>query len=201
MTKVSRMTWVTRVTRVTDLGDQGEQDDLGYKDDLSDQSDFGDQGDFDEQGDQDDQNDQGEQDDLGGQGDWDDQGYKGNLGDYDDQGDFGDEVDQDDYSTVQKQVDSPLQVSILDSCANKESRTNYGESSRGSSLAGQKTKDSPITDFSIILQRPTAVTQHGKVIFAIRERDSMLERRPIFYSSYKAKCFFKDICIKLHFLK
>ena len=84
---------------------------------------------------------------------------------------------------------------------NRESRTSYQESSRGSSLTGQKTKDSPITDFSIILQRPTAVTQHGKVIFAIRESDSLLERRPIFYSSYKAKCFFKDICIKLHFLK
>ena len=84
---------------------------------------------------------------------------------------------------------------------NRESRTSYRESSRGSSLTGQKTKDSPVTDFSIILQRPTAVTQHGKVIFAIRESYSMLERRPIFYSSYKAKCFFKDICITLHFLK
>ena len=30
----------------------------------------------------------------------------------------------------------------------------------------QKTKDSPITDFSIILQRHTAVTQHSMVIFA-----------------------------------
>ena len=30
---------------------------------------------------------------------------------------------------------------------------------------GQKTKDSPITDFSIILQRHTAVTQHSMVIF------------------------------------
>ena len=30
---------------------------------------------------------------------------------------------------------------------------------------GQKTKDSPITDFSIILQTHTAVTQHSMVIF------------------------------------
>ena len=57
-------------------------------------------------------------------------------------------------------------------------KSSYQESSRGSSLTGQKTKDSPITDFSIILQRPTVVTQHGKVIFAIRESNSMLERRP-----------------------
>ena len=35
---------------------------------------------------------------------------------------------------------------ILDSCANRES-------SQGSSLAGQKTKDSPMIDFSISLQR------------------------------------------------
>ena len=80
-------------------------------------------------------------------------------------------------------------------------KSSYQESSRGSSLTGQKTKDSPVTDFSIILQRPTAATQHGMAIFVIHECYSMLERRPIFYSSYKAKCFFKDICIKLHFLK
>ena len=30
---------------------------------------------------------------------------------------------------------------------------------------GQKTKDSPLTDFSIILQRHTAVTQYSMVIF------------------------------------
>ena len=56
--------------------------------------------------------------------------------------------------------------SRLDSYANRESRTSYRESSRGSSLAGQKTKDSPATDFSIILQRREAVTQQGMVIFA-----------------------------------
>ena len=53
---------------------------------------------------------------------------------------------------------------ILDSCTNGESRTSYRKSSWGRSLTGQKTKDAPITDFSIILQRPTAVTQHGMVI-------------------------------------
>ena len=49
---------------------------------------------------------------------------------------------------------------------NWESRTIYQESSRGSSLAGKKTKDLTMTDFSIILQRHTAVTQHSMVIFA-----------------------------------
>ena len=44
-------------------------------------------------------------------------------------------------------------------------RTSYRESSRGSSLAGQKTKGSPMTDFSIILQQHPAVTQRGMVIF------------------------------------
>ena len=45
----------------------------------------------------------------------------------------------------------------LDSCTN-------GESSQGPSPSGQKTKDAPTTDFLIILQRRTAVTQHGMVI-------------------------------------
>ena len=67
---------------------------------------------------------------------------------------------------------------ILDFCTNGEWRTSYRESSQGPSLSRQKTTDAPITDFSIILQRPTVVTQHGKVIFAIRESNSMLERRP-----------------------
>ena len=49
---------------------------------------------------------------------------------------------------------------------NRESRTSYRESRRESSLAGQKTKDSPMTDFSIIFQRHTAVTQRGMVTFA-----------------------------------
>ena len=53
---------------------------------------------------------------------------------------------------------------ILNSCTNGESRTSYRESIRGTSLSGQKTKDAPTTDFSIILQRPTAVTQHGMII-------------------------------------
>ena len=46
---------------------------------------------------------------------------------------------------------------------NRESRTNYGESSRGSSLAGQKTKDSPMADFSIILYGCKPVTQRSMV--------------------------------------
>ena len=43
----------------------------------------------------------------------------------------------------------------------------YPESSRGSCLAGQKTKDSPMTDFSINVQKHTAVTQHSMVILII----------------------------------
>ena len=38
---------------------------------------------------------------------------------------------------------------FLRSCANRESRTSYWESSQGLSLKRQKTKDSPMTDFSI----------------------------------------------------
>ena len=53
---------------------------------------------------------------------------------------------------------------ILDFCTNGEWRTSYRESSQGPSLSRQKTTDAPITDFSIILQRPTAVTQHGMII-------------------------------------
>ena len=60
------------------------------------------------------------------------------------------------YSTVQKKLDNSL----------RESRTSHQVSSRESSLTGQKTKDSPRTDFSIILQRHTAVTQCGMVTFA-----------------------------------
>ena len=66
------------------------------------------------------------------------------------------------YSTVQKWVDSRLFL-ILDSCANRESRTSYWESSQGLSLKRQKTKDSPTTDVSIIFWRHTAVTQHSMV--------------------------------------
>ena len=46
---------------------------------------------------------------------------------------------------------------------NPESRTNYRESSRGSSLAGQKTKDSPMTDLSIILYGCN-MTRHGYTV-------------------------------------
>ena len=78
---------------------------------------------------------------------------------------------------------------ILDSCANRES-------SRGSSLAGQKTKDLPMTDSSMILQRHTAVTQHGMVYSRKR-----LYARNTTNSSYKANVSSREICIKLHFLK
>ena len=76
------------------------------------------------------------------------------------------------YNTVQKSLDSSLRVSIsqLDSrfsipaqIENLEVRTNYRDSSRGSGLAGQKTKDSPMTDFSII-NFCTAVTRGDMVI-------------------------------------
>ena len=67
--------------------------------------------------------------------------------------------------TVRCESRFSTRFAILDSCANRESSstTSYRESSQGSSLAGQKTKDLPMTDSSIILQRHTAVTQHGMV--------------------------------------
>ena len=87
------------------------------------------------------------------------------------------------YSTVQKYVDSPLRVSILDSIRDSqflcESRTSYQESRRESSLAGQKTKDSPMTDFLIIFQRDTCAAEHNAAWFNIRARDCMLETRSI----------------------
>ena len=46
---------------------------------------------------------------------------------------------------------------------NRESRTNYRESTRGSSLAGQKTVDSPMTDFWIILYG-CDTTQYGYTV-------------------------------------
>ena len=61
-------------------------------------------------------------------------------------------------------------------------QTSYRESSRGSSLAGQKTKDSPMTDFSIILQQHPAVTQRGMVINYLCKR---LYARNKTNSSYK----------------
>ena len=81
--------------------------------------------------------------------------------------------------TIHCESQFSTQFAIPARIENRESRTSYQEWSRRSSLTGQKTKDSPITDFPIILQRPTAVTQHGMVIFTIRKSDSMLERRPI----------------------
>ena len=64
----------------------------------------------------------------------------------------------------------------------------YRESSPGSSFARQKTKDLPNTDFSVILHRHTAVTQHGMVYSHKR-----------LYAQNTSKD--KDICIKLHFFK
>ena len=46
---------------------------------------------------------------------------------------------------------------------NQELRTNYRESSRGSSLARRKTKDLPKTDFSIILYGCNT-TRHGYTV-------------------------------------
>ena len=73
--------------------------------------------------------------------------------------------------------------SILDSRFLRESRIEtreHGESSRRSSLAGQKTKDSPITDFLKILQRHTAVTQqHGYTFISDSQKQLLLETRPI----------------------
>ena len=74
-------------------------------------------------------------------------------------------------------------VSILDSRFLRESRIEtreHGESSRRSSLAGQKTKDSPITDFLKILQRHTAVTQqHGYTCISDSQKQLLLKTRPI----------------------
>ena len=80
-----------------------------------------------------------------------------------------------------------MRVSILDSrfsiparIKNRDSRTSYGESSRRSSLAGQKTEDSPITDFLKILQRHTAVTQqYGYTCISNSQKQLVLETRPI----------------------
>ena len=98
----------------------------------------------------------------------------------------------DTYNTVQKSVDRPLWVSIsrLNSgfsipaqIENWEVRTNYRELSWGSSLAGQKTKDSPMTDFSIILHGCN-MTRHGYTVElsgvnCICASDPILEPRPI----------------------
>ena len=70
--------------------------------------------------------------------------------------------------------------SIATRIKNRDSRTSYGESSRRSSLAGQKTEDSPITDFLKILQRHTAVTQqHGYTCISNSQKQLLLETRPI----------------------
>ena len=78
---------------------------------------------------------------------------------------------------------------ILDSCVNRES-------SRGSSLVRQKKKDSPMTDFSIILRSHNScnTTRYGLLAQA-----TLCSKQDQF--KLKSECFFKDICIKLHFLE
>ena len=56
-----------------------------------------------------------------------------------------------------------LRFSIHAQIENPESRTNHQESSWGLSLAGQKTKDSSMTDFSIILYGCNT-TRHGYTV-------------------------------------
>ena len=101
------------------------------------------------------------------------------------------------YNTFQKSMDSLLQVSILDSildsCANPES-------SRGLSLTRQKTKDSPITDFSILLHRHIT-TRHGLFVWAtVCFTYHKLCRLRSKQDQVKQCCFY-DIWIKLHFPK
>ena len=53
-----------------------------------------------------------------------------------------------------------------------------------------------MTDFSLISQRHTAVTQHSMVIFAQVAVCSEKDQFKLY-----SECFIKDICIKLHFLQ
>ena len=62
---------------------------------------------------------------------------------------------------LNSRLDSRFSIPAL--IENRESRTNYRESTRGSSLAGQKTVDSPMTDFSIILYGCNT-TQYGYTV-------------------------------------
>ena len=59
-----------------------------------------------------------------------------------------------------------------------------------------------MTDFLIILQRHTAVTQHGMVtgkVKGIFVQATVCSKKDQF--KLQSECFFKDICIKLYFLK
>ena len=67
--------------------------------------------------------------------------------------------------TVRCESRFSTRFTILESCVNRES-------SRKSSLTGQKTKDSPMTDFSTY---SCNTTRHGY----IRKSNCMLETRPI----------------------
>ena len=92
------------------------------------------------------------------------------------------------YSTVQKQVDSPLRVLILDAIhnsrflcesriKNQESRTSYWQWSWGSSLAGQKKKRLTHDWFfdNFAKKYSCNTTQHGY----IRASNCMLRKRQI----------------------
>ena len=85
-------------------------------------------------------------------------------------------------------------VSLDSICRKWESRTSYRESS----LAEQETKDSPTTDFSIILQKTYShnTTRHGYIRYSRKRLHA--SSRPIWVIK---QMFLKDICIKLHFLK
>ena len=68
------------------------------------------------------------------------------------------------YSTVQKKVDSPLRVLILDEIHNSRF-LNKSRIKNQEQAIENRVEDQPMTDFSIILQRHTAVTQHSMVKF------------------------------------
>ena len=79
-----------------------------------------------------------------------------------------------------------------------ENKLRYPELGRGSSLVRQRTKDLSKTDFSMILHKRTAVTQHG-MAYLCKWPHARNKTNTSFTKQYY--CFFIDICIKLHFPK
>ena len=79
-----------------------------------------------------------------------------------------------------------------------ENKLGYPELGRGSSLVRQRTKNLSKTDFSMILHKHTAVTEHGMAYLCkwphARNKTNTSFTKQYYY-------FFMDICIKLHFLK
>ena len=75
-----------------------------------------------------------------------------------------------------------------------ENKLQYPELGRGSSLVRQRTKDSSKTDFSMILHKHTAVTQHG-MAYLCKWPHAWNKTNTSFTKQYY--CFFMDICIKL----